>query len=285
MSSSDPDTTAGTTGAISATSAVTSANKKQRLPPPIESLLDQKDIWTDNIFPFLGVGHYAFVGGVNKQFNQLYKAYCHSVGVPCNTTSDRAAFFNVSCAKYWDLDDDRRETPFCDRLCKIIAKVGSVHVMQWAHKEGYPFDDWACFIAARNGHLDVLKYLHEKMSPKWDTHVPVCAAAAAGGHLDTLKYLHENGCPWDEEVLEAAARAGHLDILKYAHQHGCPWDTYGSACQTAACNGNLDALKYAHENGCPWSPRTCDVAAMHGQLDALKYAHENGLPMGRNCMF
>ena len=53
--------------------------KKQKLSSPVDiSCLDRKDIWVNNILPFLGIGHYAFVGLVSKGMNQLYKEYCNA---------------------------------------------------------------------------------------------------------------------------------------------------------------------------------------------------------------
>ena len=86
-------------------------------------LLDRKDIWIGHILPFLGMGHFAFVGATNKQMNSLYQEFCGSIKDPPkvkvydpdSSESDRpatskdtyysAAFFNVPTAEYWKSDD------------------------------------------------------------------------------------------------------------------------------------------------------------------------------------
>ncbi|CAB9530800.1 expressed unknown protein (Partial), partial [Seminavis robusta] len=61
----------------SAAGAAAANSKKQKMSPPFDSLLFADDlILVQGIFPFVGVGQYAFVGAVNKKMNQLYKEYC-----------------------------------------------------------------------------------------------------------------------------------------------------------------------------------------------------------------
>ncbi|CAB9499195.1 expressed unknown protein [Seminavis robusta] len=48
----------------------------------IVALMDQEDLWVDNVLPFVGMGQYAFIGASNKQLNRLYKAYCKTVQNP-----------------------------------------------------------------------------------------------------------------------------------------------------------------------------------------------------------
>jgi len=112
-------------------------------------------------------------------------------------------------------------------------------------------DETTCYLLARIGNLECLKYAHENDFP-WDE--VACTFAAIYGHLECLKYLHENGCPWDDYTCGWAARYGHLDCLKYAHENGCSWDR--RTCSAATWNGHLDILKYLHENGCPYDKQS-----------------------------
>ncbi|CAB9529011.1 expressed unknown protein [Seminavis robusta] len=43
------------------------------------TLLEQKDLWITDILPLVGMGQYAFVGGVNKQMKELYEKLCSTV--------------------------------------------------------------------------------------------------------------------------------------------------------------------------------------------------------------
>ncbi|CAB9528076.1 ankyrin repeat protein [Seminavis robusta] len=229
--------------------------------PTIESLMEQEDLWVDNILPCFGIGQYAFLGAVNKKLNQLYKDFCKTVKKPRRVfTTERqittraatatdtlysAAFCNESCAEYWFADSSEGKTPRPSAVCQAIAGVGSLPVLTWAHNtKGFPMS------------------------------MGTCKNAASAGHLEILKWARENGCPWDWRTCRRAAGYGHLEVLKWARENGCPWDDY--TCSQAAKTGHLEILKWARENGCPWNERTCYNAANGGHLEVLKWARENG---------
>ncbi|CAB9524014.1 unknown protein [Seminavis robusta] len=114
-------------------------------------LLDHEDdVWINNILPFLGMGQYAFVGGVNKKLNQLYKEYGATVKDPpkvkhwdletgawgetaagSTDTFSSAVFYSASCAKYRFQQDDARYS-----LGGIIvsARNGDSHVVEWVYE-------------------------------------------------------------------------------------------------------------------------------------------------------
>ncbi|CAB9505085.1 ankyrin repeat protein [Seminavis robusta] len=266
---------------------------------PIGILLGQQHMWVDNIFPFLGKGHYALVGAVNKQFNQHYKEFCKKAGSdPC--TFYRMAFRTVSCAEYWYSDSSRHKTLGKDWVCAEIARHGRLRVLEWAHNKGYEWNgdtaeaaaesgqlevlqwlheqgctvnEWTCTAAAGGGHLRVLKWAREQ-NCSWNIYA--AADAARYGHFETLKWAIENGCYWDTNTCSGAAEAGHFGILKWAREKGCPWDK--RTCTSAANSGHLEIVKWAQQNGCHWDADTCSAAAGGGHLSILKWAHENGCP-------
>ncbi|CAB9531098.1 ankyrin repeat protein [Seminavis robusta] len=191
------------------------------------NLLDQKDVFLDNIRPFVGMGHYATVAGVNKEMKDLYEKFCNSVGDPPKvllsanekrpaTSKDTflsVGFCNVSCAEYWHNDDNTCKAPKNMFVCRHIAKVG-VHVLPSSNG---PERRDTCgmnkrvLVLLRLQSFEVLKSGPCKCCP-WDRRT--CCAAAKHGHFDILKWGHENGCKWDIQTCSCAARNGHLRFEK-----------------------------------------------------------------------
>jgi len=208
-------------------------------------LLNQTDIWVNNIFPFLGIGNFFFLAQVNRRWKELHQLFFDTIEEPPmvlhldgyyvqrwlqNKQPARAcctfygvAFSTLSYAKHWDASTsgctDRLPD---DAVCALVAARGNIQVLQWAREEkGYPWDFKTCNSAVENGQLEVLKYAHENGCP-WDE--DTCQCAALNGHLEVLQYAHENGCPWDENTCVAAEENDHFEVLQYALQNGCPED-------------------------------------------------------------
>jgi hypothetical protein len=107
-----------------------------------------QDIWVNIILPFVGMGHFAFVAGVNRQMKQYYKAYCDTVKIPPMvkgagkvwdirpaTTTDTfysAVFYSVTCAEFWN-----SQKGYHYNACALIAKAGNLHVLRWARKKNF----------------------------------------------------------------------------------------------------------------------------------------------------
>ena len=101
--------------------------KRRKADPQHDScLLDQTDVWVNQILPFVGPGHYVFVAGVNSTMKNLYEVYFASLKstpkiitdealvsmAPCHT-SDRAVFSSVSCFEYWYQDTKAAAMHYC----------------------------------------------------------------------------------------------------------------------------------------------------------------------------
>ncbi|CAB9499713.1 ankyrin repeat protein [Seminavis robusta] len=179
---------------------------------PAGALLDQKDVWVNGILPFLGMGHYAFVGSVNMQMNLHYKECCSAVDKPPQVISQgadtkkeaatstvtfySAAFHNESTAEFWHNNSSTTtlaQTPPIQSVCSHVAKLGNLPVMKWAHGKGFSWDE------------------------------TTCSAAAKGGHFELLKWAREHGCPWDARTCDAAYESGNTTILDWAREQGCPF--------------------------------------------------------------
>ncbi|CAB9526936.1 expressed unknown protein [Seminavis robusta] len=263
--------TGASTGAANGSSA--STNKKQKISPPFDSLLlDKNEIWLQGILPLVGVGQYAFIGAVNKKMNQLYKEYCkteleknpgkvkinpeqdpnHYNSHPAESTDTlySETFSNEQRAEFWLKDNSNHKSPARAHVCTAIAKIGNLTVMKWARQKGFPWNE------------------------------KTCAGAAKNGHLKMLQWLRENGCPWNVWTCSSAARFGHLKILKWARENGCPWDA--NTCSCAAEKGQLEVLKWARAKDCPWSEWTFHTARIHNEIEAIQWLRDNGCPGSRN---
>ncbi|CAB9530071.1 ankyrin repeat protein (Partial), partial [Seminavis robusta] len=187
----------------SAARAAAANSKKQKMSPPFDSLLFADDlILIEGIFPFVGVGQYAFVGAVNKKMNQLYKEYCkielnknprkvNDKPASCECDSLRRSaestdtlcsetFCNQPRAEYWLKDNSRNKKPDRHHVCNAIATVGNITIMQWARQKGFRWYQWTSACAAQNGHLEMLQWLRQN-GCLWNE--LTCASA---------KWAHEN---------------------------------------------------------------------------------------------
>ncbi|CAB9498538.1 expressed unknown protein [Seminavis robusta] len=107
-------------------------------PFTFSTLLEQKDLWINDILPLVGMGQYAFVGGVNKQMKGLYEKFCSTVKdaplvrhqnhkkIPATSTDTvhSAAFYNVDCAKYWYSDDPATKRPPITTSAQQLPNMG-----------------------------------------------------------------------------------------------------------------------------------------------------------------
>ena len=77
-------------------------------------------------------------------------------------------------------------------VCRAIAAVGKVEVLQWARANGCDWNSVTCYVAA------------------------------GGGHLEVLQWLRANGCDWDSEVISCAKNSGYTAVAEWARANGCP---------------------------------------------------------------
>jgi len=258
-------------------------------------LLNQTDIWVNNIFPFLGIGNFFFLAQVNRRWKELHQLFFDTIEEPPmvlhldgyyvqrwlqNKQPARAcctfygvAFSTLSYAKHWDASTsgctDRLPD---DAVCALVAARGNIQVLQWAREEkGYPWNVKTCNSAARNGQVEALKYALENGCP-WPSNFDFGWYAGRYGHLNVLQYAHENG--YGVGSGEDAAEGGHLEVVKWFQEvRKIDIHKVGSA---AVENGQLKILKWATANGFQQSHVALKRAAASGHIETLKYSHENG---------
>ena len=129
---------------------------------------DFSDDLVEEIFKFLGRGHFVFVAGTSRQFYRTYKTMCENNDNDTPGTTTRAA----------------RKTEYRWTTTTMRNAVESVSRLQWARAYEYPWNERTCASAAENGHLEVLKWARENGCP-WDGRT--CTCAAENGHFEVLQ--------------------------------------------------------------------------------------------------
>jgi len=127
--------------------------------PRFLTISDISDDLIEEVFKFLGQGHFLFVAITSRRFHRIYRSTCEN----CNDTGTT-----------------------------MRSAVESISRLQWARSNGCPWDERTCACAARNGHLEVLQWSRANGCP-WDWRT--CDDAARNGHLEVLQWARANGCP------------------------------------------------------------------------------------------
>jgi hypothetical protein len=271
------------------------------------------DIMINQILPFIGDGHYQYIGLVNRNFRQTYTTlyptkttYCNGSTIAharfcCQTTANYLQriqgyrYLCLSAARYGSIEVLtyvlREDKDWWGEILEKAIQYGHLHVLQWLirkepekKKHAGPI---SC-IAAQYGQLGILQWINEQWVNELDCyiwkHPFVCEYAARGGHWDVLEYAANNGCGWDEDTCKYIAQHGNLEVLKWARTNGnvCPWDE--RTCASAAENCHIETLKWAIANGCPCDTDVCAILAKGGDLETLKWVRRNDCPWDeRTC--
>lgn len=108
--------------------------------------------------------------------------------------------------------------------CTMIARFGTIEVMQYAVREGLECTYDAFLSAALHGRLDMLQWMtpemktvqqFEHMAAELATH-----QAVVFGHLDCLRWLVENDFQMRPGILFIAAVYGNLTCMQFAFEVG-----------------------------------------------------------------
>lgn len=258
-------------------------------PDVIDRLLDKSDVWVEHIFPFLGIGHFAFVAGACKQMKEHYVEFVGKTKCPekimnvgtgnknkfkPSHTFLKHAFATVGCAEYFHKSRKHGLKLLLSYKQILIAKYGTVEVMKSlrGNRKIWKWDDSICEVAAERGNFEMVKYAHQQGCGWFAT----AANSAEAGRLDILQYARGNGCDWDEEIVNNAARNGFIDILAYALENGCTNHKMG---MWAACNGGqIEVIEYLLGKGVQMGTTMAYAAAYPGRFEALKYLRDRGCP-------
>lgn len=104
---------------------------------------------------------------------------------------------NVSL--YWKMMDwSNRFTPHWQVSSVDIAiRREHIHILEWLRCNNYISKKHTCKMAAKIGSVRVLQWAHKRYG--WDESTTL--AAAEYGNLDCLQYALQNGCPYDEDEI------------------------------------------------------------------------------------
>ena len=78
-----------------------------------------------------------------------------------------------------------------DKLVDIIAKLGYVNLLQFAHQNNFVFGINSLLLAICHSHMDCVKFIVENDLYQYGDIVWVSNIAAMHGQLEILKYLHD----------------------------------------------------------------------------------------------
>ena len=202
--------------------------------------------------------------------------YAHENGAPwtVSTTIAAAKSYNISGLQY----AHQNGCPIDKRVCIGAIKVNCSRIMvRYMGENKFPFDANMCRLAAKQGSDHIVQFLHIYGCP-WS--VTTTRDAAAGGHIDALKYAAERGCPVAPITCSFGVycdeNSPHFECMKYIFDnHDQTFDSI-----SAITRGHFACFRYAHDHGAPWSKDIVVTAARMGKVDYLKYAFEEG-----NCPF
>ena len=132
------------------------------------------DTLLQEIFRFVGKGHYRIVAGTSRRFRSLYRKI--------DVTTSIKGMVKYSCFEY---------------VRDVAASQGWITVLQWL-RTNHPSlldDPHVCAAAARDGNLMALQWARQDACPR---NASTCSAAASGGNMEVLQWARQNGCPWDK---------------------------------------------------------------------------------------
>jgi hypothetical protein len=262
------------------------AAQQQRveLPPAIERVVADREVFLPNIFGYVGPAQWFFVAPVCKLWYQLYaepsreiveimgeESYLHS---RIRTTHVKSAFTSVNrllLAYKHGLPAWTQQTQFYAGRCASqellqaahsqgwelhtwshdsfmngAAESGDLAKLQWLHTQlQRPLNKMTFYHASRSGSIDLLDWVREKQPLRARA---ATAEAAGAGKLLLVQQLHARGEVLPAGVGPAAAGSGCLELVKWLQEQGCTQSAPAQALAAAAAQtGSLSVLQWIYE--------------------------------------
>ena len=296
-----------------------SANKRRRLeraPPKTPSNPDLAaasmdalpDAVLQHCFAFIGKGHYLYVAGASRRFNEIY-----SIKHEKKTTM-KSVVASVSCADLFLQDVREQYEESTNDTLQIIflnaALIGNVKVLKWARDKGHEPKARDFKFAAIHGHAAVLQWAEEN-SYDWcsDELINIAVAngtiiilewiqnrgnaipaggpaqcAAAFGQCAVLSWMKERDLLGSIQDLWSAAclHGGHIDVLDWLFNNGYSVDPDLILCIIVKDCRN--ALLWLRDHGFFWDVNTCVLAVLRNNLPLLQWLRENDCPWDRTVV-
>ena len=239
----------------------TRSAKKATKEEPV--MFQDRDVWVNGILPFLGPGHFLFIGGVCRALREIYLEYFATIEKPriLHLISDakrRYSTVPLSKAKIelfldgrghfkseaWIESDIRAKafetsyraafsSPSCTALWHETTKGTKTRLDNKLVLE----------TVARFGCVEAFKWMCEHNTDSLISTDTVCEAAARAGSVEILEYARKRGCPFFIRLCaREAVKGGHLHVLKHLVAKG--YVVGGFLRITAKECGHKDIINY-----------------------------------------
>jgi hypothetical protein len=260
----------------------------------------ERDAVLQMIFSMLGSKAWLLIGGVNRQWRDLYAAMAKQkeTSAGCIVASLSTYQYAKLCGREFTDHDgavvgqhagldvvvccaaDMRlytilsaafESRRADMLQLLqalgpeVCRSASQHMIDDDDSQG------VLCLAAQHRSLDCLQFLALKegsyqIKDCGRIRCAVSRAAATGGHLPTLQWLQQHAFlqdfGWHNHLCEIAARCGHIDAVIWLHAQGFALGPM--VCSAAAEAGNYQLLQRLRSHGAQWLTELMPAAAARG---------------------
>jgi hypothetical protein len=266
------------------------------------------------IFSMLGSTAWLLIGGVNRQWRDLYAAMAKQkeTSTSCTVASLATYEYAKLCGReFTDFDAaavgqhagldviaccaaDMRlytilraafESRRADML-QLLQALGAEACRSASEHEGEDDDSKGVLcLAAEHGSLECLRFLalqegfyHIKDSGNIRCFVSV--SAAIGGHLPTLQWLQQHEFLQEDglfyHLCDTAASGGHMEAVVWLHEQGFALGQ--QACSKAAEAGNYQLLQWLRSHGLQWRADDIGVAAAAGgRVEILQFLRDSAV--------
>ena len=131
------------------------------VPPALAiSIAALPDAVLQHSFSFIGKGHYRFVAGTCRHFEEIYSKEHEK------KTTWSAATASIACAELCLKDareqEDLEDSVALKNISLKAAMKGCIDILDWARAKGCEFTPRHFRIAAGEGHINVLKWAETK---------------------------------------------------------------------------------------------------------------------------
>lgn len=234
------------------------------------------DIILDEIFAFVGVGHYRYIAGTNRLFRRLY--------MQCYLPQQQQ--------HHQYLVEDRKggeEESFATSKSSIVESISRVQLFlnETRLKEETLVDDedylrgglmktrWWTVIR-----INIMAMLASFLRFLWrsnccaDTNTDSSTSANAFKNKNNTANTSNNDYSSAKVISKAAGGSGNLELIQWLHKNA-PGFWKCEVAEIVTANGDLEMLKWVAWEGYDWCFTTCvNIAAQYGHLHVLKWVNK-----------